>query len=395
MIQSVGIDAKVEQAVGSRYTLAAQEPAPGLCCPTEYDPVLLAVIPPAVLQRDYGCGNPTKYLREGETVLDLGCGAGKICFLAAQVVGRKGFVIGVDMNDQMLAIARESAPLVAEQLGYANVSFRKGRIQDLALDLELLDAWLTEHPVSSSADLVGLEAAVERLRSERPLVESGSVDVVISNCVLNLVAPAERTRLFREIVRVLRPGGRAVISDIVASSDVAEAWREDPELWSGCISGAWREDLFVQEFQQAGMYGTTIVERPVAPWRIIDGIEFRSLTVVAYKPASQQCCTAENYEVMYRGPFCSVVDEDGHVLPRGKRVAVCRRTYEQFGREPYRAHVELIPPPSPPSDGESPPAPSNMGPRRRDQASWNRGSEAEIPAATPATCPGPSGKCCG
>ena len=98
-----------------------------------YDPSLLKVIPQEVIERDYGCGDPSKYLREGETVLDLGSGTGKICFIAAQIVGPKGKVIGVDMTDEMLEVARRNAPVVAERIGYANVEFRKGRIQDLAL----------------------------------------------------------------------------------------------------------------------------------------------------------------------------------------------------------------------------------------------------------------------
>ena len=104
----------------------------------------MRAIPQEVIERDYGCGDPSQYLRAGETVLDLGSGTGKICFIAAQVVGPKGRVIGVDMTDEMLDVARRNAPVVAERIGYANVEFRKGRIQDLALDLERLDAALRE-----------------------------------------------------------------------------------------------------------------------------------------------------------------------------------------------------------------------------------------------------------
>src|SRR5207247_11279859 len=99
-----------------------------------------------VIDRDYGCGDPSKHLREGETVLDLGSGTGKICFIAAQIVGPNGRVIGVDMTDEMLDVARRNAPLVAERVGYNNVEFCKGRIQDLALDLELFARHLKENP---------------------------------------------------------------------------------------------------------------------------------------------------------------------------------------------------------------------------------------------------------
>src|ERR1041384_3105954 len=115
-----------QEAVQERYASAAQTRQASLCCPIIYDPQYLKVIPAEVIEKDYGCGDPSRYLREGETVLDLGSGTGKICFIAAQVVGPKGKVIGVDMTDEMLAIARRNAPIVAEGIGFANVEFRKG-----------------------------------------------------------------------------------------------------------------------------------------------------------------------------------------------------------------------------------------------------------------------------
>src|SRR5688572_13415852 len=115
----------VEFAVRQRYSAAAHTRVDTLCCPVEYDQNLLAVIPKEVLDRDYGCGDPSRHLRRGETVLDLGSGTGKICFIASQVVGPEGRVIGVDMNDDMLALARKHQPAVAFKVGYSNVEFRK------------------------------------------------------------------------------------------------------------------------------------------------------------------------------------------------------------------------------------------------------------------------------
>ena len=115
-----------ETAVRERYAAGAKSNEPRLCCPVEYDSEYLKVIPKEVIERDYGCGDPSKYLREGETVLDLGSGTGKICFIAAQIVGAKGKVIGVDMTDEMLDVARRNAPEVAQRIGYKNVEFRKG-----------------------------------------------------------------------------------------------------------------------------------------------------------------------------------------------------------------------------------------------------------------------------
>src|SRR5262245_60604354 len=140
----------VESAVKTRYSDAAQQRVEALCCPIDYDQHYLKVIPQEIIERDYGCGDPSKFVRPGETVLDLGCGAGKICFIAAQVVGPTGRVIGVDMNDDMLALARKHQRQVGDTLGYHNVEFRKGRIQDLELDLERLEAELRAHPIESA-----------------------------------------------------------------------------------------------------------------------------------------------------------------------------------------------------------------------------------------------------
>src|SRR5712671_6067364 len=159
-----------ESEVRKRYAAGAQATEAKLCCPVDYKTEYLKVIPQEVIERDYGCGDPSKYLREGETVLDLGSGTGKICFIAAQVVGPTGRVIGVDMTDAMLEVARRNAPLVAERLGYANVEFRKGRIQDLALDLEKLDAELIRRPITTAAAFLAADELAEELRLTQPLV---------------------------------------------------------------------------------------------------------------------------------------------------------------------------------------------------------------------------------
>src|SRR5260370_40517996 len=143
-----------ETAVRERYAAGAKAAEARLCCPVDYNPEYLKVIPQEVIERDYGCGDPSKYLREGETVLDLGSGTGKICFIAAQVVGANGKVIGIDMTDEMLEVARRNAPIVVERLGFSNVEFRKGRIPDFALDLELLDPELSAHPITNAASFL-------------------------------------------------------------------------------------------------------------------------------------------------------------------------------------------------------------------------------------------------
>ncbi len=334
---------EVESVVRERYRQGAEERVADLCCPVDYDPRYLAVIPEEVLERDYGCGDPSRHLREGETVLDLGSGTGKICFIAAQVVGAAGRVIGVDMTGEMLAVARRNAPVVAERLGFANVEFRRGRIQDLALDFDLLDEELAREPVASAEGLLRAAALADGLRRTRPLIADGSVDVVVSNCVLNLVDGQEKGRLFQEIHRVLRTGGRAVISDIVSDEPVPLELQQDPELWSGCISGALTESSFLAAFEAAGFYGIRILERQREPWRTVAGIEFRSLSVEAFK-GKEGICLERHQAVVYKGPFREVLDDDGHRMRRGERYAVCDKTFNLYQREPYRSSFEFVEP---------------------------------------------------
>ena len=334
---------KTEAAVRDRYTGAAQAREDELCCPVSYNPKFLEAIPDEVIERDYGCGDPTEHLRAGETVLDLGSGTGKICFIASQVVGPQGRVIGVDMLDDMLEVARRNAPLVAERVGYSNVDFRKGRIQDLALDIEALDAELKSNPITDAASFLAADELAADLRVRKPLVASDSVDVVVSNCVLNLVDPAAKPQLFAEIFRVLRRGGRAVISDIVSDEEVPERLQNDPELWSGCISGALTEEGFLQAFEEAGFYGIELLKFDQQPWRTVEGIEFRSVTVQAFK-GKQGPCYERNQAVVYNGPFREVLDDDGHRMQRGVRYAVCDKTYSLYRKAPYAGSFQFIDP---------------------------------------------------
>ena len=158
-----------------------------------------------------GCGNPTAFasLREGETVLDLGSGPGLDCFLAADKVGKTGRVIGVDMTPEMLAKARKNA----ETLGVKHVEFRLGEIECLP-------------------------------------VRDDTIDVIISNCVINL--SGDKRRVLAEAFRVLKPGGRLAVSDIVVKGDVPPAIRRNVELWIGCVAGALSEDDYRSKLERAG-----------------------------------------------------------------------------------------------------------------------------------------------
>ena len=336
-------DMDIDVAVADRYGAAANEVEAALCCPVEYDPRYLEILPEEILDRDYGCGDPSAFVSEGDSVLDLGSGGGKICYIASQIVGERGRVIGVDTNTEMLSLARKYRSQLAEKIGYQNVEFRYGRIQDLRTDLESVQQRLREKPIGSIESLRDHEAFVAAQKIEKPLVGDSSIDVVLSNCVLNLVRPEDKDTMFKEMFRVLKRGGKAAISDIVSDEDVPKHLQDDPELWSGCISGAYREDRFIEAFERAGFYGMELVKRDEKPWQTVEGIEFRSITVVAYK-GKQGPCLERNQAVIYKGPWKRVVDDDGHVLERGQRMAVCDKTFNIYSSQPYAEQIEKVDP---------------------------------------------------
>ncbi|MFT5302682.1 MAG: arsenite methyltransferase [Mariniblastus sp.] len=323
-----------ENAVGERYAKAAEAREPELCCPVVYRQDLLEAIPKEIIERDYGCGDPSPFVRAGDTVLDLGSGGGKLCYIASQLVGANGRVIGVDCNQAMLDLARSYQPEVAAKVGFDNVSFRAGMIQNLQLDLELYSEERRKLTADGLEAILAERALEQRLSAESPLVKSNSVDCVVSNCVLNLVQPKDRAQLFQEVLRVLKPGGRAAISDIVSDEDIPEHMQNDPTLWSGCISGAWREDQFLEEFARAGFQGMYLAKRESEPWQTVEGIEFRSVTVVAFKPDPVPCYE-RNQSVIYRGPFKEIQDDDGHTYVRGQKMAVCDRTFRMLQAGEY------------------------------------------------------------
>lgn len=340
---SDGRQLDVEQAVKERYSAASHAAEAALCCPVNYDANYLKVLPEELIERDYGCGDPSRYVQAGDTVLDLGSGGGKICYIASQIVGSTGKVIGVDMNDDMLDLARRYRREVGDRIGHHNVEFHKGRIQDLALDMDRWGEHLANSPIQSTTDWLAAQREADRLRQQEPMIGDESVDVVISNCVLNLVDLLDRQQLFEGIYRVLRRGGRAAISDIVCDESVPESLRNDPKLWSGCISGAFVEDEFLAAFEQAGFYGVEIVARQEEPWAVVQGIEFRSMTVQAYK-GKDGPCRDHHQAVVYRGPWRSVTDDDGHILRRGVRTAVCEKTFKIYSGPPYTEDIIPIAP---------------------------------------------------
>lgn len=379
-----------ESAVRARYEAAAKERESALCCPVDYDPRWLERIPQEIRDKDYGCGDPSPYVREGDVVLDLGSGGGKICYIAAQIVGRTGRVLGVDFNPEMLALARKYRRAMAKTLGYDVVEFHRGRIQDLALPLDEVDAWLARHPVRSADDLARLEDFQAGLRAARPMIPDESVDVIVSNCVLNLVGEGAREQLFREMFRVLKRGGRVAISDIVSDEIVPEAMKRDAKLWSGCISGAFQEAEFLHAFERAGFHAVTLEKLDRQPWQTVKGIEFRSATVTARK-GKQGACWERNQAVIYKGPWKKVEDDDGHVLHRGQRMAVCDKTFRILTGAPYGDAIVPVPPLKDVPLSRAKPFDCTRS-DVRDPAE-TKGKRYRKTAAGPAVC-GPDGGCC-
>tara|TARA_Y100001978_G_scaffold186326_1_gene185993 strand:+ start:98 stop:886 length:789 start_codon:yes stop_codon:yes gene_type:complete len=241
-----------KEAIQNRYGSAAIEKESCLCTPVSFNPKYLDSIPKEVIERDYGCGDPTKYVKKNDVVLDLGSGSGKNSFICAQVVGRKGKVIGVDQNKDMLNLSRGAIGYVADKIGYKNTEFIEGSI-------EKIDALNSEN---------------------EPIIKSNSIDIILSNCVLNLVNPESRKSLLRNIKRVLKVNGRIAISDIVSNKKVPLTLQNDPDLWSGCISGAWYEPEFISDFEEMGFKNVKFAERSSEPWKIIEDIQFRTVTLV-------------------------------------------------------------------------------------------------------------------
>lgn len=333
----------VETGVLERYSKGAEARQADLCCPVDYDRSLLEMLPQEIIEKDYGCGDPSRYVKKGDVVLDLGSGSGKICYMAAQLVGDQGKVIGVDMNDDMLTLARKYQHEMNQKLGSNRMEFVKGQIQDLALDTSAMDAYLAQNPVHKAEDVISLRAWQEQQRKESPLIKDNSIDLVVSNCVLNLVRDSDKEQMIREIFRVVKPGGRVAISDIISDEDVPEHLKKDQHLWSGCISGALQEYEFLEAFVNAGFIAVSYDKWESQPWQVVENIEFRSVTITAIKPENEACID-KGHAVIYRGPFSEVYDEDGHVYFRGQRMAVCERTYRLLTSDAYGDHfIGILP----------------------------------------------------
>tara|TARA_R110000868_G_scaffold411493_1_gene704579 strand:- start:75527 stop:76642 length:1116 start_codon:yes stop_codon:yes gene_type:complete len=333
----------IEQSVSERYAEGAEQRQEALCCPVDYDASLLKLLPQEIIDKDYGCGDPSRYVQAGDVVLDLGSGGGKICYMAAQLVGEQGKVIGVDMTDEMLALARKYQDDMASKIGGQRVDFKKGYIQDLALDVAALNQYLHANPVNDASGLQSMEVYKQQQCQQQPLIADNSVSLVISNCVLNLVDKQHRQQMIAGIYRVLAPGGRVAISDIVSDEYVPTVLQDDSQLWSGCISGAFQEQEFLQAFLDAGFVAVAYDKWDAQPWQVVAGIEFRSVTLVAVKPSKEQRYDA-GQAVLYKGPYQEVYDDLGNRYPRGERIAVSKRTFDFIALGPHADDFVAITP---------------------------------------------------
>jgi MoaA/NifB/PqqE/SkfB family radical SAM enzyme/SAM-dependent methyltransferase len=296
---------KPHRIIQEFYGNAAEQPQKELCCPVNYEAEDIAHIPQEVLERFYGCGSPVTLadLKEGETHVDLGSGGGIDCFIAAKRVGREGRVIGVDMTDRMLEVANRNRARVAENLGYDTVEFRKGFL-------------------------------------ERIPVEEASVDLITSNCVINL-SPDKRS-VFSEMWRILKDHGRIVVSDIVSDRPTPPHIKVNPQLWGECLAGALTEEEFLAELERAGFYGLEVLKKTY--WKEVEGYPFYSVTVRGYKHAKKAGCVYIGQKAVYRGPFKTVMDEEGHLFPRDIAIEVCTDTASKLRNAPYAAHFTVTDP---------------------------------------------------
>jgi SAM-dependent methyltransferase len=152
--------------------------------------------------------------------------------------------------------------------------------------------------------------------------------------VLNLVHDSDKKQLIQEIFRVVKAGGRVAISDIVSDEPVPQHLKDDTQLWSDCISGALPEHDFLQAFVEAGFVAVTLDKWDAQPWQVVEGIEFRAVTITATKPQSEPSLD-KGHAVIYRGAFSKVYDDEGQVFFRGQRMAVCERSYQLLTSDVY------------------------------------------------------------
>ncbi len=291
------------------------------CCPTDamlvYLRPYLANVHEEVQEKFYGCGSPIPHALEGRSVLDLGCGTGRDVYTLSQLVGEKGYVVGVDMTENQLAVAKKYIVYHMDKFGYRkpNVTFHQGYIEDLKT--------------------LGLE--------------DNSVDVVTSNCVINL--SPNKKQVFREIFRVLKPGGELYFSDIFAGRRVPEDLTNDPVLLGECLGGAMYIEDFRRMLRNVGCLDYRIVTKDaialndVEVQRKAGRIGFYSMTVRTFKCDFEDICEDYGHVAYYKGtiddsPHAFILD-DHHIFKKGQPVLVCGNTAKMLSETHYGQHFRV------------------------------------------------------
>jgi arsenite methyltransferase len=290
------------------------------CCSIDAMPahlkILLSSLHPEVLERFYGCGSPLPPALAAKTVLDLGCGSGRDCYLLSRLVGAEGRVIGVDMTPEQLEVAVRHREWHAAQFGFANVQFLHGQIENLA-----------------------------------PLgIADNSIDVVVSNCVINL--SADKPKVLAEIFRVLKPGGELYFSDVFADRRIPGNLRHDPVLMGECLAGAlyWEDfrrilhDLGCPDVRIAKQNAISLDDESVAAK--IGMVKFQSITVRAFKLPLEDRCEDYGQVAVYLGniaEFPHAFDlDDHHHFETGRPMRVCGNTADMLEATRYAGHFQVL-----------------------------------------------------
>ncbi len=292
------------------------------CCTLDAMPLhlrpLLSDLHPEVVARYYGCGTPVPPALEGCTVLDLGCGTGRDCYLLSRLVGEFGHVIGVDMTEEQLAVAKNHCEWHADRYGYAksNVEFKQGYMENLA-----------------AADIA-----------------DNSIDLVVSNCVINL--SPDKKQVLTEILRVLKPGGEIYFSDVYSDRRIPKNLQTDAVLLGECLGGALYWEDFRRIMCELGCADIRVVkENPIAlddpeVEAKIGMVNFRSVTIRAFKMPLEDCCEDFGQLAVYKGTISEhphVFDlDDHHHFETGKPLRVCGNSYDMLASSRYGKHFDLM-----------------------------------------------------